>query len=202
VTLFPVTISVQPVDQDLAEGDQATFTVVASGSSPLTYRWKKNGELITGATGRSYTTPPVTLADDGATYRCVVSNLAGAVASDLATLTVADGTGPVIGQVVVSGITATTARITWTTDEPASSRVIYRRVGDSGWLQSPLDPSLITGHDVQIQALTPATTYEFRVRSVDVDGNVSTSPDQQFDTAAGTGLPGTVPNLRRTDKRN
>jgi len=203
VTLFPVTITAQPIDQDLAEGQRATFTVAASGSPPLTYRWKKDGVVIDGATGTSYTTPPVTLADDGATYRCVVSNLAGPVNSDLAMLTVADGTGPAISQVQATAVTSTTARITWTTDEPASSRVVYRRVGDSNWLQSALDSSMVTSHDVPLQALSPGTAYEFHVRSVDSDGNVSTStPDQQFNTTVVTGLPGNVSNVRRTDKRS
>jgi hypothetical protein len=47
---------------------------------------------ISGATASSYTTPATTLADDTSTFQVVVSNSAGSVTSNSATLTVAAGT--------------------------------------------------------------------------------------------------------------
>ncbi|NMD35308.1 MAG: hypothetical protein GYA73_05435, partial [Planctomycetes bacterium] len=62
--------------------------VTAQGSPPLAYRWRKNGFDIPGATASFHTTPPVTLADDGAVFTCVVSNAHGSAASNGAVLTV------------------------------------------------------------------------------------------------------------------
>ena len=89
---IPPTITSQPADQSVTEGQSATFSVVASGSTPLAYQWQWDGVDIAGATGASYTTPATTLTDDGAIFRCVVSNSAGSVTSEPATLTVTAST--------------------------------------------------------------------------------------------------------------
>ncbi len=81
-------ITAHPSDQAVSEGQTATFNVSASGTAPLGYQWQKNGSNIAAATGSSYTTPPATLADDGARFRCVVSNAFGAATSSEALLTV------------------------------------------------------------------------------------------------------------------
>ena len=54
----------------------------------MSYQWQKNGSNISGATAASYTTPPVTTADNGAQFTVTVSNQAGSVTSNPATLTV------------------------------------------------------------------------------------------------------------------
>ncbi len=82
------TIAAQPSSQTVAAGQAATFSVVASGTAPLSYQWKKNGANITGATSASYTTPATTSGDNGSTFQVVVSNSAGSVTSNAATLTV------------------------------------------------------------------------------------------------------------------
>ena len=69
-------------------GETATYSVGATGASPLTYQWQKNGTDIPGATSESYTTPVTTLADDGALFTVTVSNVTGNVTSSPATLTV------------------------------------------------------------------------------------------------------------------
>lgn len=81
-------INTQPANQTVTAGQTATFSVVAAGTPPLTYQWQKNGADITGATSTSYTTPVTTTADSGEMFRVVVSNSAGSVTSNAATLTV------------------------------------------------------------------------------------------------------------------
>ncbi len=81
-------ITTQPSDQTVNLGQTATFSVTASGSAPLSYQWRKNGDNITGAISASYTTPATTAADNGATFRCVVTNTAGSAISHNAKLTV------------------------------------------------------------------------------------------------------------------
>ena len=88
------TITQQPASQTVAAGQPVTFTVAASGAQPLSYQWQRNHANIKGATGSSYTIPAVTSADNGALFRCVVSNGAGSTPSNDATLTVTSGGGP------------------------------------------------------------------------------------------------------------
>ena len=49
-----VVITNQPVSQALCSGDQATFSIIATGTG-LTYQWQKGGVNIAGATSSSYT---------------------------------------------------------------------------------------------------------------------------------------------------
>ncbi len=62
--------------------------MAATGTGPLHYQWRRNGVGIAGATAAGYTTPATTLADNGVQYDVVVSNVAGTVTSQPATLTV------------------------------------------------------------------------------------------------------------------
>jgi len=84
----PPSITTQPADATVRVGWKARFTVTATGTTPLAYQWRKNGVNISGATNASYTTPPTTMADNGARYSVVVSNVAGSVTSRNAILTV------------------------------------------------------------------------------------------------------------------
>ena len=88
---LPPSITNQPIGRSVTAGQSATFSVSASGTAPLSYQWQKNGADITGATKPSYTIPAATAADNGAAFRCAVSNSAGTAMSDAAVLTV---TGP------------------------------------------------------------------------------------------------------------
>jgi glucose/arabinose dehydrogenase len=81
-------ITQQPASQTVAVGQSVTFTVGASGAPPLAYQWQRNHANIKGATSASYTIASVTAADDGALFRCVVSNAQGNAVSNDATLTV------------------------------------------------------------------------------------------------------------------
>jgi len=96
------TIATQPSNLAVTVGKTATFTVVASGTDPLTYQWQKNGTAIMGATGASYTTPAVQITDDGTMFAVTVTNSAGSVMSSSAKLSVAamSGNGPSPADVV------------------------------------------------------------------------------------------------------
>lgn len=82
-------IVTQPANQAVAPGQSATFKVVASGSAPLSFQWERSGSAIAGATQATYSTPPTDNADNGANFSVTVTNAAGSVRSDVATLTVA-----------------------------------------------------------------------------------------------------------------
>ena len=51
-------ISSQPNSVKIAVGQTATFNVAATGSTPLTFQWKKNGTAISGATSSTIPLPP------------------------------------------------------------------------------------------------------------------------------------------------
>jgi hypothetical protein len=78
----------QPVNNTQLSGQRASFWVAATGSSPISYQWQENGTDIPGATANWYTSPATTIADDGATFRAIVSNSSGSVTSVAAKLTV------------------------------------------------------------------------------------------------------------------
>lgn len=88
------TIGTQPASQSVTEGGTATFTVVTSGTEPLSYQWQQSTDSgqswtdIGGATDATYTTEATTTSMNGYQYRCVVSNSAGSITSDAVSLTV------------------------------------------------------------------------------------------------------------------
>jgi hypothetical protein len=81
-------ITTQPVNQTVSAGQTATFSVVATGSAPLQYQWRKGGVAIAGATAPSYTTPATVISESGSSFTLVVSNATGSTTSSAATLTV------------------------------------------------------------------------------------------------------------------
>lgn len=81
-------ITAQPQSVTVMDGQGASFSVTASGTAPLTYQWRRNGSDIAGATGNAYAVAAATLADSGASFSVQVSNSAGPVTSNAATLTV------------------------------------------------------------------------------------------------------------------
>src|SRR5438477_34166 len=66
-TVMPA-IATQPTNQTVAAGQSANFSVVASGTAPLTFQWRKNSTNISGATAASYATPATTTSDNGRTF--------------------------------------------------------------------------------------------------------------------------------------
>ncbi len=88
VSVTPPSITGQPANQTVLQGQAATFSVAASGSAPLSYQWQRGVTDISGATGATYTIPACGLGDSAATFRCVVTNTAGSATSNTATLTV------------------------------------------------------------------------------------------------------------------
>jgi glucose/arabinose dehydrogenase len=80
-------ITNQPQSISVSEGSQASFSVTATGTQPITYQWRKNAVNISGATSATYTISSVVPADAG-NYSVVVSNSAGTVTSNNAALSV------------------------------------------------------------------------------------------------------------------
>jgi len=112
-------IITQPISVRVQEGEFATFSIVASGSAPLLYQWRKDDVVISDAIGSSYNTGPTHLMDNGTVYDCVVKNAIGQEISENAVLSVlADGIAP---EIVSANATSATS-LTVVFSEPVEQR--------------------------------------------------------------------------------
>jgi hypothetical protein len=85
--LQPVTFLQQPVPVSVGPPTNATLSVSATGTAPLSYQWRLNGADIPGATAPTISFTPPQEKDDGI-YTVVVSNIVGALESQPARLSV------------------------------------------------------------------------------------------------------------------
>jgi len=83
----PAVITTDPVNQTVTYGSPVTFSVVTSGTAPLSYQWYKDLGPLTGATLSDYSIASVSMGDAGS-YHVVVTNACGTDTSTAATLTV------------------------------------------------------------------------------------------------------------------
>ncbi|OGS28022.1 MAG: hypothetical protein A2297_02910 [Elusimicrobia bacterium RIFOXYB2_FULL_48_7] len=88
---------------------------------------------------------------------------------------------PVISNISVSGITQTSAVITWTTDRSATSQVNYGRTTSYGKYTME-DSALVTDHSVTLTGLTPAAGYHYRIITREGSGFQTISADAVFTT--------------------
>jgi VCBS repeat-containing protein len=95
------TISDPPLSGTNCIGSSVTLDVVANGSNPLRYQWRKDTAPISGATNSTYTIASLVAGDAGA-YDVVVSNACGTATSSNAVLTVtAPPTSVIDGSAIV-----------------------------------------------------------------------------------------------------
>ena len=76
----------QPIGATIGIGDSFTFRIKAKGTN-ITYKWYKNGFIITGENSDTFSIINAT-GDDEDYYYCIVSNNSGSIRSDRAFLTV------------------------------------------------------------------------------------------------------------------
>ncbi|MBI5555038.1 MAG: fibronectin type III domain-containing protein, partial [Elusimicrobia bacterium] len=94
-----------------------------------------------------------------------------------------DTTPPTISSVASTSITQTSATVTWTTNEAATSQVEYGTSISYG-LSTALDSSLVTAHSVALSSLSAGTLYHYRVKSKDASSNEAVSGDYTFTTVS------------------
>ena len=108
--IVPPAVTQQPASATVAVGASATFSVAASGTTPV-YQWRRSddGGLnftdIVGANATSYTVAAAAAGDDNARFLVRVSNGAGFVLSDAATLlvTAAPPAPGLLGRIAAGG---------------------------------------------------------------------------------------------------
>ena len=157
----------------------SVMTIITNtGSAPIAGTF---ANLAEGATVSSATNP-------GTTF--IISYIGGS-GNDVTLTGVAassDTTAPAITGVTAGSITGNSVVVTWTTNEAATSQVEYGTDTAYG-SQSALDATLATSHSVSVTGLAGSTLYHFRVHSRDAAGNLATSADATFTTAADTAAP-------------
>jgi hypothetical protein len=90
--------------------------------------------------------------------------------------------GPLISNVQVSrGLTASSARVTWSTDVLADGEVEFGPTLAYG-STTPTDRRMSWAHETQLTSLAAGTTYHYRVRSRNANGATAVSPDSTFFT--------------------
>jgi alpha-N-arabinofuranosidase len=80
LTQAPPVIVQQPRSETVAAGAPLALTVVANGSTPLTYQWARNGSVLAGETNARWSIESAARADSGV-YAVTVSNPGGSVVS-------------------------------------------------------------------------------------------------------------------------
>ncbi|HEY1171115.1 MAG TPA: YHYH protein [Verrucomicrobiae bacterium] len=153
-------ITQDPQSLTISEGNNATFTVTASGTSPLSYQWKKGSSVINNATNSSYTITNATTASAG-TYSVVVTNIVSSVTSGSATLTVTApvNTAPTITTEPVSQAVAEGGSVTFTVAATGTSPFTYQ------WKQNnnPIGGATSSSYTINPVYSTNAGTYTVTV---------------------------------------
>jgi hypothetical protein len=160
-------ITTQPQPFLATVGDTANFSVVAAGSEPLSYQWRKSNTAISGATSASLVLTNVQIGDAGP-YNVVVSNPAGSVTSASANLTIL--VPPTItsqpqGQTVNSGRNAT-----FSVSATGTTPLSYQ------WHKDGVRISGATSSALRIKRTTPADSGTYTVVVTSSRGSVTSDP--------------------------
>lgn len=133
----------------------------------------------------------------GTTYYVLIrasdrsGNVAVSSQQTFATLPVdRDITAPLVGNIVIQGVTDTTATITWQTNEPSTTVAWYRSEplvarlfsGQGGKEAGSDSKVLTTNHSITLTELSPGTNYVMTVGGRDASGNMGSSSEQRFTT--------------------
>src|SRR6185295_16781274 len=114
-------------------------------------------------------------------YRVTSVNVGGSTTS--ADFTFSTNAIPTVFNVSASGITGSSATITWSTSQPTTSQVEYGVTASYG-STTTLDGSFVTSHSQGLTGLTAGTTYHYRVISTNAQEVTAMSGDLTFTTTA------------------
>ena len=159
--VVPPAITTQPISQTVTAGADVTFTVVATGTAPLTYQWQKNGVNISGATNSSLTLTSVGSTSNAGTYTVIVSNSAGSVRSSGAALMVNTFVTPVIVTQPASQSVRNGSDVTFSVAVSGTSPLYYQ------WQKDGANISGATNRTLTLSSVkrSDAGTYRVIVRN-------------------------------------
>lgn len=84
----------------------------------------------------------------------------------------------------VSAITTKSAKISWSTDRASDSRISYGKSGGSYFSEEPSNSEQVSAHVINLTNLSPGTTYVYKAKWTDEDGNIGVSAEKSFTTEA------------------
>ena len=150
----------------IAEGSTTTLPAASARDGYIFQNWNtsSNGTGTSYAPGATYTVP----SGDVTLY---------------AIWQLQDTTPPVISSITANSIVSTGAVIDWSTDEDASTRVIYSV--DQGYASSTGESNTnprVKSHEASLGGLIACTTYNYKVISADASNNYATSSSGVFTT--------------------
>jgi Beta xylosidase C-terminal Concanavalin A-like domain len=183
VDIIPTAVSVAPT----ATGATVTWTTSDWSSSLVNYGTTSSyGSSVSNASLVTSHSLAITGLNCATTYHYQVTSAdyAGSAESstDATFLTSACTTGgPIISGVSVTPA-STSATVAWTTSTPASSRVDYGL--STSYTVTDSNSSLVTAHSLALTSLACATTYHYKITSVDGSSNTATTTDSTFTTTA------------------
>lgn len=183
-------ITAQPQAQTVDQGDNVSFTVQASGTSPLTYQWRRNGADVANVSGRISGATSATLsitgaqASDAGTYTVLVSNSAGTALSDGALLTVIVPEPPQITTAPASQSVLLGASVTFNVTATGTAPLAYQ------WKFNGTDIAGATGTSYTIPQAQLANDGSYTVVVTNIAGSV-TSPAAVLTVNLPTEPPGT-----------
>ncbi len=93
-----------------------------------------------------------------------------------------DANPPVISNVRIAGIQGQNVKIAWDTNENSSTQIEYGTNACPCSNQTAVNPDLVQTHRRRIKNLQRGTTYHYRVKSRDSNGNLAVSSDRTFTT--------------------
>jgi hypothetical protein len=167
------TITQQPVSLTVLAGDTATFGGGGTGTPAPSYQWERNGVPIAGATSAVLLLPGVS-SNDAGTYRVVVSNTAGSVASTTVTLTVTEpapvAVAPTITQQPASLSVDLGSSATFTVSASGTPAPSYQ------WEKNGVPIAGATASVLTLDAVTLADAANYRVVVGNTAGSVTSTP--------------------------
>jgi len=149
--------------------------------------------LVTGTASTIVSIDPASALEEGVEYYVTVPGTAfkdasdnffsGFVNDETWVFTIADATAPVITDLAATSTASTSASISWTTNEQASTRVAYGLTPSLGSTLAETNTSpRVTSHTAPLTDLLACTTYHYVAVSRDGTGNTASSTSSSFTT--------------------
>ncbi len=169
-SLTPPVVVTPPVGAAVPLGAPVSFSVVASGTAPLAFAWRREGALIPGATGAVLSIVSAQESDAGS-YTVTVSNGAGSVTTAPVTLSVdAPLTAPRLTTMPASQIVALDSPVTFSVTAVGTPPLAYQ------WFKDGVAIAGFTGASLSLASAKLADAGSYTVRVTNAAGSVTSDP--------------------------
>jgi hypothetical protein len=165
-------VTVQPTNVTVEVGSTATFSVTATGPTPLSYQWQvsTNGGTsfgnISGATNSSYTTPATVAANSGSQYQAVISGQCGTPVTSSAAVLGVSVPPPPLTTIYGLSVTSLNPYAYWRLNETNGATIAYDYYGI---YNGAIGSGVIAG--VPGQPNPPFTGFETNKTAMELNGS-------------------------------